>query len=144
MYIFISLHVAYMYYKISLWRPFPNSSRYSFWLSYMYKHNHTLCYHIITDFILFLSSFLFQIYWIRMIYLINYLLIISILVFDIWSTYMCPVTEKILPLSPDLLHRWTIIHLFKLRVTPISPVRTHTMGFYATLFPYYSEIRRCG
>ena len=31
---------------------------------------------------------------------------------DIWPTYMCPVTEKIVPKSPDLLHRWTIIHLY--------------------------------
>ena len=25
---------------------------------------------------------------------------------------MCPVTENIVPMSPDLLHRWTIIHLY--------------------------------
>ena len=33
--------------------------------------------------------------------------------------------------------------LFKLRETPISPVRTHKIGFYTTWFHYTSLIGRC-
>ena len=40
-----------------------------------------------------------------MIYLIIDLLIILLLIFDIWPTNMYAVTEKIVPMSPDLLHR---------------------------------------
>ena len=87
------LYVAHINYKISLWRPSPYSSLYSFWLYYMYIHTHALythvLNHIVTNFMLYLLSYhssYLLIYW--MIYWMIYLFIILILVFDIWPTYM--------------------------------------------------------
>ena len=86
-----------------------------------------------------------------MIYLIIYLYIISVLVFDIWPTFKCPVTEKnssILTWLVTKVNHYSlfinIFLLFKLRVKQISSVRTHKIGFNSSWFPYISEIWRYG
>ena len=84
-----------------------------------------------------------------MVYLIIYLHIILILVFDIWPTFKCPVTEKNISIftwfvTPVNHYSLTFFFLFKLRATQIISVQTHKIGFYASWFPYISEIWRCG